>query len=343
MNGGGTWQPAGAIPNPNVMALNAAAGVLLAGTYDGLYRSTDGGTTWADASAGLAVRYTLGFARHAPYVFAATSGGVHRSVDGGASWTPVSNGLTNSNVFGLLASGSALFAATSGGGVYRSLDAGGLWTSVGNGLTNPYCFALAAMGRWRFVGTSGGGVFRSADEGDHWTPANDGLGNFIVRDVVANGPDLFATTANGVFWSADSGVAWTSLTADLINPNADGLAVSGSHLVVGTAYHGIAYRAYPGATVGVPVIEPAATALAPVSPNPVAGNASIVFRLTRPSRVRLIVCDVAGRAATTLLDGDATAGEHAIRLDASALRAGVYFCTLSAPGRTASRRFAVVR
>jgi hypothetical protein len=186
-------------------------------------------------------------------------------------------------------------------------------------------------------------VFRSSDDGDTWAPANDGLGNLIVRDLLVHGSDLLAATANGVFWSADSGVTWGSLTGDIINPNADGLAVSGSLLVVGTAYHGVSYRVYPGATLGAPAARPVALSLGTVAPDPLVGAASIEYGIPRAGRVRVTLCDVAGRKLATLFDGERPPGTHTVRLDASALRAGIYFCTLSTPDGRVTRRFAVVR
>ncbi|MDD3638388.1 MAG: hypothetical protein PHN50_12410, partial [Bacteroidales bacterium] len=47
--------------------------------------------------------------------FAGTYGGVFRSTDNGESWTAVNNGLTNKAIYALVMSGSNIFAGTGGG------------------------------------------------------------------------------------------------------------------------------------------------------------------------------------------------------------------------------------
>jgi len=87
-------------------------------------------------------------------------------------------------------------------------------------------------------------------------------------------------------------------------------------------------------------------ALAPVTPNPVAGPATIAFALPRATDVRLVVCDLQGRVVANLIDGVRPAGQNRVRWDVRTgndLPSGLYFVSLTAEGRTLVRRVSLVR
>jgi photosystem II stability/assembly factor-like uncharacterized protein len=107
----------------------------------GVFRSTDGGDSWAPANDGLTNTHVLALAASGTTLFAGTDGGVFRSIDDGASWTPVS-GLSYTAIPALAVSGTSLFAAAPGDGVFRSPDDGVSWMAVNTGLMHE----LAASG-----------------------------------------------------------------------------------------------------------------------------------------------------------------------------------------------------
>ena len=64
-------------------------------------------------------------------------------------------------------------------------------------------------------------------------------------------------------------------------------------------------------------------------PNPFVDRATVSFRLTRASRVRVNIMTMQGERVATIADGSFAAGEHRVTL-ASPLAAGAYLCTLEA-------------
>ncbi len=108
-------------------------GVLYAGA-DGVYRSTDGGATWASARQGLPnpaafaglilysqVLQIVADPVHSGVLYCATLDGVFRSADGAQTWQPFSNGLAPLQTDALVISpdGRRLYAGTAGVGVFE--------------------------------------------------------------------------------------------------------------------------------------------------------------------------------------------------------------------------------
>jgi photosystem II stability/assembly factor-like uncharacterized protein len=233
----------------------------------GVWRSTDGGQTFASAWPAN-VTPSIGALAVTPNgtLYAGTGegnpgggsvtfpgNGVYRSTDGGTTWTQA--GLAGSDRIGRLAidptNPSRIFAAATGSlfvpggvrGLYRTNDGGTSWQLVlggANGTTGAIDVAVdpanpnrvfAAM--WdhrrqpqgRTYGGVGSGLFRSTDGGATWTrlagglPASStNLGRMGVAIAPNNPNRLYAIAANTTgnfsgFWtSTDGGTTWTRIT-----------------------------------------------------------------------------------------------------------------------------------
>jgi hypothetical protein len=179
--------------------------------------------------------------------------GVFRSTDGGSTWTPaglagsdrigrLAIDPTNPNRIFAAATGS-LFVPGGVRGLYRTTDAGATWQLVlpgGNGTTGAIDVAIdprnpnrifAAM--WdhkrqpegRTYGGVGSGLFRSTDGGTTWArvagglpAASSNLGRMGVVIAPGNSNRMYAiaadTTGNfaGFWTSTNGGTAWTRIT-----------------------------------------------------------------------------------------------------------------------------------
>ncbi|WP_257386201.1 WD40/YVTN/BNR-like repeat-containing protein [Tahibacter caeni] len=139
---------------------------------NGVFKSTDGGNTWAHASSGLPRHAGAGSSHWNvlalainpanPQILyaglnnlsgASALGDVYKSTDGGATWTQASAGIAGQDVRALYidpndASGDTIYAGTGGtganpGGVYRSTNGGVSWNSISLGLPADSATALA--------------------------------------------------------------------------------------------------------------------------------------------------------------------------------------------------------
>ena len=247
----------------------ATSKTIFAGTDNGIYKSTSGGTSWTQS--GLTGNHMQSLAVSPVYasdntVFSGTnSDGVYRSTNGGTSWTQV--GLASTGVSALAISHNyvtdrTVFAGTNSG-IYKSTDAGTSWTAMNTGFSHSYISAIQispnyAVDSTIFAGTSdGGGVYRSTNGGASWTQINTGLGNTNVSSLglspnYAADSTVFAGTSNGggVYKSTDSGDNWTQ--SGLLTVNIFSLATSPNYaadstIVAGTYENG-AYISTNGGT-----------------------------------------------------------------------------------------------
>jgi hypothetical protein len=84
-----------------------------------------------------------------------------------------------------------------------------------------------------------------------------------------------------------------------------------------------------------------------LAPNPTRNATEARFLLPRRARVSSSVHDLAGRRVATLLDGEMEAGEHVITwngrdAEGGSLAAGVYFLSVTTPGKTVTRKIVLL-
>jgi len=130
---------------------------IYAGTYGGVFKSTDGGGTWRPASSGLHEVLALqGLAIDSGTprtLYAGTEdGGVFKSTDAASTWSPASTGLPDFVGVRALAidplTPGALYAGTFGGGVFaiEQVDASPTPTPVATQTPTPTPSSIAAGG-----------------------------------------------------------------------------------------------------------------------------------------------------------------------------------------------------
>lgn len=120
-------------------------------------------------------------------------------------------------------------------------------------------------------------------------------------------------------------------------------------LLVGSLIENKVFRIVPAATAVDDAPPPGPARLMQNTPNPFNPRTRIGFELSRATRVRLEIYDVAGRSVRTLVDARLPAGTHAAWWDGRddggvAAASGIYFYRLVAGGRTvAARKMVLIR
>ena len=199
---------------------------LLAASRDGLFTSTDGGSTWSLVAGELGSEGYVEAVDAAPdgLVLAGTASGVYRSQNRGSSWERSSVGLAGGVYISSLVldprepdriwAGGRGFTGSSGSGLFHSGDGGVSWTrTVGeNGPRSLIAIALDPT-RPDTLYAGGAAVHRTDDAGEHWTRIEipdtasewDPSGVSIHALAVDPGnPDrVWAATGGGVYRSED--------------------------------------------------------------------------------------------------------------------------------------------
>jgi photosystem II stability/assembly factor-like uncharacterized protein len=140
----GTGLPAGEVRALALSSFFAVDPVVFAGVAgQGVFRSSDGGRTWAPS--GLASHVVNDLVWLGPILYAATDQGLFRSEDAGGRWSPLGEGLAGRAALRLMFplapdSGAEAFLGTDQG-VYRTTDGGLHWTRSGLAAERVLCLA----------------------------------------------------------------------------------------------------------------------------------------------------------------------------------------------------------
>ncbi|NDJ74972.1 MAG: hypothetical protein GYB65_01825 [Chloroflexi bacterium] len=210
----------------------------------GNFASTDGGRTWAVASAGYtgAQVRDIAVGEGTGQVFAAARSGIFTTTDGGATWTglntPPAQVLEWNAVEADPANPAHVLAANNMMGVILSSNNNGeqwrivsahpgdmmAWSAFAFAPSNPD-IVYAGISSFFSAGTfddsrDGGGIYVSYDNGQNWTPANDALSQSANISELAVAPDnpqtVYAATGNmGLLKTTDGGQSWSNVSTRL--------------------------------------------------------------------------------------------------------------------------------
>ncbi len=258
----------------DIYCLEACPQGIYVGTHNGLYRSTDNGTSWTSLSVGgigsgaLSIGSVLSVGGD---LFAGSSGdfrhnfsGVYTSSNAGDSWHVI---LADQPVSTLASSDTALFAGCVGVGVFRASANVGGWTLVNDGLSHLDIKEMARRQSVLLASVYGGGLFRSDDAGSHWREVGAGLPDSSISSLCPAGSLWFlGTYGNGVFRSDDDGNTWTAVNQGLTSTDIRDVVHAGTAIFAATAGGGVFRSSDGGATwseinKGLPILEVEALAV----------------------------------------------------------------------------------
>lgn len=193
--------------------------IIFAGTLqNGIFRSTNFGTSWTAVDSGLGDFQNLveAIAVKGDTIFAGTHSGLCFSTNNGNKWTTVSGDALNSLQFiNCIASYNSFIFVGTPGGMFRSTDNGYSWETDNNGISfGASIFSIFVTDSDVFIGTTER-VYKSTDNGASWTKSDSGLPVYPKQVFsIASGPNktggtnLYAATDNGVYLSIDNGANW---------------------------------------------------------------------------------------------------------------------------------------
>ncbi len=299
-----------------------------------------------------------------PDVLFAGKDSVYKSTNGGLSWANLGQIDNGRPVLALAISRSnanVLYAATSPmylspgitvtldppAGLFRSDDGGQTWSSIRNGLPDRFYNDIAidpSDSQTAFVALGGYGshhIYNTRDGGNTWSVSDSGLPDLPVNALLIDPSRpkyMYAGTDLGVYVSADSGATW-SLYSDGL-PEAVivyDLAVTANHrLIAATHGNGLYMGDMMGAPLGTGLSIPANALM--LYPNPVSDYLKVAYNLPDANGT-WAVYSLDGRV---LMSGRLQNHSGVLELDMEHVISGQYLFAFRTGGRSLTRRFAVL-
>jgi photosystem II stability/assembly factor-like uncharacterized protein len=237
--------------NANVRAVVVTPqGIMMAGTDNGVYVSSDTGTTWIQRNDGMpAVRPVTSLVSDSKgTVYAALysyglPGKVVKLPVGSTEWQDKSAGLNSNSLIPLGADqkNDIIFAGTQSG-AYSLGASDTAWRKIDAvELTNAHvcCFTVDTVNGFIYTGTWNG-ILRSADKGVTWTHLGTST-SFIVETMAINSKSyIFAGSTNfGVYRSTDNGQTWVEKNPMMMDSLATNIVVNAKDIVFANTQGGI--------------------------------------------------------------------------------------------------------
>ncbi len=307
----------------------------------------------------------------------AGSSKIYKSTNAGATWTATNGGevLNTSSASCLAVSYSSPDTVIAGTGrrvapqfeLFYTTNGGGVWTKSLSALPNRFPTDLAfdpndsriAYATFSAYGTPH--VYRSTDAGKTWNNISSNLPDLPVQSVCVdplNSSDVYIGTDLGVYRSTNSGVSWDTWFDGM--PLAMVLDVSVSkqdrRLRAATFGNGVYQRKLrPKQTLGVEFADgsiPAEFSLGQNFPNPFNPTTTIEYSIPEhlPGLknlegvdVSVIVYDISGKEAASLVNERKQAGRYSIQWNASRFASGTYFVRMNAGNFSAVKKMTLLK
>jgi photosystem II stability/assembly factor-like uncharacterized protein len=188
----------------------------------GLYRSPDGGVSWALIGKGLPERRSqitqlVGDPQNAKVLYAVANSQVYKSYDNGENWIGYTLPGRITTLVTHPVSPQTLCIGTDRDGVYRSTDGGNTWADAKGNLpetASTLCPAFDRLNPDTTYAGVGSLYFRSTDGGRHWDSLNLPP-NTKVLDIATDpktSTTIYVASEGGLLKSTNGGESWSLTT-----------------------------------------------------------------------------------------------------------------------------------
>lgn len=225
-----------------VNCLTTVGNNIFAGTYGGVFLSTDNGNNWSEKNEGLDFYGVLSLASNGQSRLFAGSfgGGIYLSNNNGNSWTKKNNGITDADILTIAISSSFSYAGTFQGHIFQTNNNGDNWVEKSNGLDGIRVQSMIIYDNSIFACLLGQGVFLSTDNGNNWTKRNDGLKSRFVTTLAVSGSNIFAgEDGDGVYLTTNNGKNWEQKSHNMNKKSVQALIISENKIFAGTRDGGV--------------------------------------------------------------------------------------------------------
>lgn len=369
-NGGFNWTAYTGVPNEYFRSVHFSGQTgFIVGGYNSaiIFKTTDGGDTWADISTFANYGLYGVFLTGASNVHICGDGKIMRSTNGGFNWQ-IQN--FDSTGFGIYRDFRAIYFTDSqngftGGntlwvghytGLVRVTNNGGVtWSQTGSqpSLTSIYFInTLTGYGTASSYGSccptnyiyktsTGGGnwTFQVVDSNSYFNSIrfhNSSTG-YVAGFTSAGASSIFKTTTNGINWFKQYSPPADSLNSIFLINAFTGYAVGNQGTILKTTNGGVT------SVYSLTNEIPDKFKLYQNYPNPFNPSTVIRFDIPKNSNVKLSVFDVTGKEMSNLVNGHLQPGSYEYRLDGGGFPSGVYFYKLDNGNAVETKRMVLLK
>lgn len=221
------------VSNPNVVYVRSTVGAT-----DKIWKSTNGGDSWSDISAGISngvltrlaisplntsILFLGGGALQGAFLL--TTPTLFKSTTGGSNWTSVTTFGSDMSVTRIVpdpTNANVLFVAGTGSNdaVRLSPDGGNNWAAKNMGMDNKDISALAITPQnvnVLYAGTQGTltRIYKTTNQGSSWTTVHTAT-NVTISDLrvdPSSSSVVYAGTSQGLLKSTNAGSSWTTINS----------------------------------------------------------------------------------------------------------------------------------
>lgn len=313
----------------------------------GVYRSTNNGLNWH--LFGLADKVISDIVADDQKIIANSiiDGKIYETTNAGSNWFDI-RGSLSLGIQVLAISGSRIYAGAQG--LHMTTNNGVNWSPI---FMSDNIEAIAVSDSLVLIGTTGHGVYRSTNYGQNWERTlNIDRG---IRSVYLYGSYAFAGADTGFYVSSNAGLSFTDYSQGLGNASISSIIIHNNYVFVTNARflstNVSAYRRPLQEVFGISQISteiPSGFRLSQNYPNPFNPSTKIRFDIPANSQshdfdLRLIIYDILGREAATLVDESLKPGTYEVDWDGTKYPSGVYFYQISSENFIQTKRMVLLK
>ncbi len=157
--------------------------------------------------------------------------GIYRSTNGGSSWTQINSGISNMQIWNIAYVNGSLFASSTNGTVFKSTNGGDSWVLSNTGIsTTTIIRNFAFFNNKIFATSTNKGVYISSDNGSSWTQHNTGLVGLVAEPLLVVDTDLFVGVNQKVYKYDSANQNWISKSVGIPNNTVTSLTYTKDNL-----------------------------------------------------------------------------------------------------------------
>lgn len=203
-----------------VIAVNSRGDVFVGTDRNGLFYSTDEGSTWIRSDSGL-TRTDIRAIAISPTgtIYLGAHQSIFQSTDAGRSWVWKSSGVQYTFINAISIDSIGTIYTGTDGYIFRSTNNAESWELTAASMIGSVLSLAADAGGSIYAGHQGIGILRTTDHGDSWFEKDSGLSNTLIQCVAINASGhIFAGSAySGFFRSTDQGTNWQYIRSRFYN------------------------------------------------------------------------------------------------------------------------------